>query len=82
MPRYFFILENEYATTPDLVGRDLPDDHAAKNEAAKLAAELGIHSALEGKLPAYQWVEAVDEEQRPVTRLAVSASIRGPDRLS
>jgi hypothetical protein len=35
MPRYFFNFESDGTPQADLVGRDLPDDHTAKVEAAK-----------------------------------------------
>ncbi len=81
MPRYFFIFENGEAASADLIGRDLPNDEAAKHHAAKLAADLSTDQALEGKLPAYQWIEVVDEAQRPVVRLPVAAALSEPNRL-
>jgi hypothetical protein len=82
MPRYFFNFENDASIQADLVGRDLPDDQAAKTEAAKLAADVGMSGALEGQWPAYQWVEVVDEEERAVARLPVADAIRAPNRSS
>jgi hypothetical protein len=82
VPRYFFNFENEQSITADLVGRNLPDDRAARDEAVKIAAELGTVGLLEGRPPAYEWVEAVDEEQRPVVRLPVLDTGHEPDRSS
>jgi hypothetical protein len=82
MPRYFFNFERDGAAQADLVGRDLPDDHAAKFEAARLAADIGMSDALEGKWPSYEWVEVVDEEERAVARLPVANAIREPNRFS
>ena len=82
MPRYFFHFEGEKSATADLIGRDLPDDEAAKSEAARLAADVGIDDAIEGDLPILEWVEVVDESQRPVARLPVAAAIREPNRCS
>ena len=65
MPRYFFNLSNGPVSVQDLVGRDLPDDEVAKAEAKRLAAEFGIDQALEGRPPAYQWLEVVDEHSAP-----------------
>lgn len=81
MPRYFFSFQNERTATADLIGRDLPDDQAAKAEAAKLAADQGISDAVEGELPAFAWIEVVDEEQRPVARLPVAETIKEPNRI-
>jgi hypothetical protein len=80
MPRYFFNFESDGTAKADLVGRDFPDDHAAKVEGAKLAADMGMSAALEGKWPAYEWVEIVDDEERAVARLPVSNVIREPNR--
>ena len=82
MPRYFFNFESGGSAQADLVGRDLPDDGAAKTEAAKLAADIGMSDALEGKWPSYEWVEVVDEEERAVARLPVANAIREPNRSS
>lgn len=80
MPRYFFNFESDSSTGADLVGRDLPDDEAAKAEGAKLAADLAIDDAIEGELPAFEWLEVLDEGQRPVARLRVAETIREPNR--
>ena len=58
MPRYFFNFDNgPVVGSSDLVGRDLPDDEAAKIEAARLAADLSVDGALEGETPAFEWIE-------------------------
>lgn len=80
MPRYFFSFDDGWVGTPDLVGRDLPNDEAAKAEAARLAAEVGIDRAIEGQLPPYEWIEVTDEVQRAVARLPVVQCVRGPNR--
>jgi hypothetical protein len=81
--RYFFNFQNDDGSgAADLIGRDLPDEEAAKAVAAKLAADLGMADALEGELPAFLWIEVVDEEQRPVARLPVADTIREPNRIS
>lgn len=82
MPRYFFNFEDEHSGSADLVGRDLPDDEAAKLEGARLAAEVGIDDAVDGELPAYAWIEVIDEEQRPVVRLPVAETIKEPNRIT
>lgn len=82
MSRYFFNFEGEDTAAPDLVGRDLTDDEAAKAEGAKLAADIGLPNALEGELPAFEWIEITDEEQRTVARLPVARSTREPNRTS
>lgn len=82
--RYFFNFgkQDGCAASPDFVGKDLPDDEAAKAEAAKLAADAGISDAVEGEVPTFLWIEVVDEEQRPVARLPVANMVREPNRIS
>lgn len=80
MPRYFFNFESDSSAAADLVGRSFPDDEAAKHEGAKLAADVGTSEAIEGECPAYQWLEVLDETQRPVARVPVAAAIREPNR--
>ena len=80
MPRYFFLFGNEVSVTPDLVGQELRDSETAKAMAAKFAAEVEYSSTVEGELPHYDWVEVVDEDERPIVRLPVSQSVREPNR--
>jgi hypothetical protein len=80
VPRYFFHFERQDANASDLIGHDLPNDEAAKDEAAKLAADVGMSDAIEGQLPTFEWVEVVDEQQRPVARLPVRDAVREPNR--
>lgn len=80
MPRYFFNFDNDSAAVADLVGRELPDDEAAKQEAARLAADLGVLHAINGEHPAYDWIEVLDETHRTVVRLPVSAALKEPNR--
>lgn len=80
MPRYFFNFENAGATSVDLVGRELLDDVSARAEAAKIAADLATNDAIEGRVPTYQWIEVIDEHQRPIIRLPVADVIREPNR--
>jgi hypothetical protein len=82
VPRYFFNFESGPAAGADLIGRDLADDAAATAEAAKLAAELGMDDAIEGERPAFQWIEVLDEEHRPVARLPVAEALKGPNRTT
>jgi hypothetical protein len=82
VPRYFFNFDNGVSGLADLVGRDLPDDEAAKSHAVRLAADLSADSAIEGELPTFQWIEVVDEAQRPVARLPVSDTLKEPNRRS
>lgn len=82
MRRYFFHFQSENSASADLIGRELSDDEAAKSEAAKLAADMGTDEAIEGAVPTFEWVEVVDETQRPVARLPVAAAIREPNRRS
>ena len=82
VPRYFFNFDSGPASAADFVGRDLADDEAAKAEATKLAADLGLDQAVEGRLPTYQWIEVRDEAERAVARLPVAAALREPNRRS
>jgi hypothetical protein len=54
MARYFFNFENASSSRPDLVGRDLRDETAARSEAAKVAADLATNDAIEGRAEADQ----------------------------
>ncbi len=81
MPRYFFNFENAKSSVTDFIGRDLPDELAARSEAAKLAADLAMDHAIEGRWPTYQWIEVVDEGQRPIARLPIIDVIREPNRF-
>jgi hypothetical protein len=82
VPRYFFNFDTGHQGSVDLVGRDLPDDEAAKSEAAKLAAGLSIDQALEGELPRFEWIEVRDEAERAVARLPVATSLKEPNRTT
>ena len=82
VPRYYFNFESDFATAADMVGRNFPEHEAAKREGAKLAADVGTTGAVDGQLPAFDWLEVLDEMQRPVTRLPVAAAIREPNRSS
>jgi hypothetical protein len=81
MPRYFFNFDGDRSAGADLVGRNLPNDEAAKAEAAKLAADMNVTHAIEGEWPAFQWIDVVDEEQRPVARLPISDAVPNPNRF-
>jgi hypothetical protein len=81
MPRYFFNFENAESSVPDLIGRELQHDIAAKAEAKKMAADLAMTDAIDGRSPTYEWIEVVDGHQRPIARLPVTEVIREPNRL-
>ena len=81
MPRYFFNFSDKSKSVPDFVGTTLPDDQAAKAEAKRLAAQLASDQAVDGKLPAYEWVDVVDEADRPVVRLPVALAVKEPNRI-
>ncbi len=66
MPRYFFNFLGDTSAGADFIGRALPNDEAAKSEGAKLAADVGVSGAVVGQLPTYEWLEVLDEAQRPV----------------
>ena len=82
MPRYFFNFGEKSLASPDLVGRDLPNDEAAKRAARKLAADFGFDHAIEGRSPSYLWIEVTDEAQRPVARFPIVAALREPNRTT
>ena len=79
MTRYFFNLQGDGASALDLVGRDLSGDEAAKSEAARFAAQFETPQEIEGLL-AYDWIEVLDNSQRPVARLPIGHSNDEPDR--
>ena len=81
MPRYFFNFEHGDESIADLVGRDLPDSCAARNEAQRLAADLATDAAVEGRLPTFEWIEVIDDCDRPIVRLPVADAIHEPNRL-
>ena len=80
VPRYFFNVHSETFANPDLVGRDLIDDDAARAEAHQLAREVVI-AELTGGLPEKTWVEVVGEDQRPILLLPIDEAPAGPSRL-
>jgi hypothetical protein len=80
MPRFFFNFGSNRSIAPDLVGQELPDAEAANAEAAQLAADIGFTSSLEGEPSHYEWLEVLDEDERPVARLPVSRAVREPNR--
>ena len=79
MTRYFFNLQGEHASTLDLVGRDLSGDEAAKLEAGRFAAQFETAEEIGGML-AYDWIEILDQGQRPVARLPLGHANDGPNR--
>ena len=82
MPRYFFNFEGEGKIAPDLVGKELANDQAARLEAERLAADVSLQPRIEGKQPAFDWIEVLDEYERAVVRLPVSGVAKDPSRLS
>lgn len=79
MTRYFFNLQGDHASALDLVGRDLAGDEAAKSEAARFAAQFETADEIEGLL-AYDWIEVLDQGQRPVARLPLGHANDEPSR--
>lgn len=72
MPTYYFTLRGESFELPDLAGKTLPDDAAARAEAERLAAELIETALVAGTLPPDAVVEVDDEEMRPVLALPLN----------
>jgi hypothetical protein len=72
MPTYYFTLRGEGFELPDLAGKSLCDDSAARAEAERLAAEL-VESALgAGTLPPDAVVEVDDVQMRPLLALPLN----------
>ena len=74
MPTYYFTLRGEGFESPDLAGKALADDAAARAEAERLAAELVETALVAGALPPDAVVEVDDEDMRPVLALPLNAS--------
>lgn len=72
MPTYYFTLRGESFELPDLAGKTLPDDAAARAEAERLAAELVETALVAGTVPPDAVVEVDDEEMRPVLALPLN----------
>lgn len=74
MPTYYFILRGEGFELPDLAGKSLRDDEAARAEAERLAAELVETALVAGRLPPDAVIEVDDEEMRPVLALPLNGA--------
>lgn len=74
MPTYYFHLRGEGFELPDLAGKTLSDDAAARAEAEGLAAELVETALAAGALPPDAVVEVDDEEMRPVLALPLNGT--------
>lgn len=74
MPTYYFNLRGEDFEHPDLAGKSLADDAAARAEAERLAAELIESALISGNLPPHAVVEVDDEQMRPVLALPLNPS--------
>ena len=72
MPTYYFSLRGENFELPDLAGKSLSDDAAARAEAERLAAELVESALISGSLPPDAVVEVDDEQMRPVLALPLN----------
>jgi hypothetical protein len=72
MPTYYFTLRGEDFELPDLAGKTLSDDSAARAEAERLAAELVEAALISGSLPPDAVVEVDDEQLRPVLALPLN----------
>lgn len=79
MNRYYFNLEGDDTTALDLIGRELPHDEAAKSEAARYASEFDNAEEMNGML-AYDWIEVLDQSQRPVARFPLAHVNDEPSR--
>jgi len=76
MPTYYFTLRGENFELPDLAGKSLSDDAAARAEAERLAAELIESALVAGTLPPDAVVEVDDEQMRPVLALPLNPAGR------
>jgi hypothetical protein len=72
MPMYYFNLRGENFELPDLAGKSLSDDSAAREEAERLAAELVESALVSGTVPPDAVVEVDDEDMRPVLALPLN----------
>jgi hypothetical protein len=72
MPTYYFSLRGKDFELPDLAGKILSDDSAARAEAERLAAELVESALISGSLPPDAVVEVDDEQMRPVLALPLN----------
>lgn len=81
MPRYYFNVHGETFATPDLVGRKLADDEAARAEAKSVANEIAQAEISSAHLPANPWVEVLDDDQRPVAVIPASETAPDPNRI-
>lgn len=72
MPTYYFTLRGADFELPDLAGKSLRDDAAARAEAERLAAELVESALVSGTLPPDAVVEVDDEQMRPVLALPLN----------
>ena len=74
MPTYYFNVRGDDFELPDLAGKTLNDDAAARAEAERLAAELVETALVAGTVPPRAIVEVDDEEMRPVLALPLNAA--------
>ena len=74
MPTYYFHLRGDDFELPDLAGKSLSDDAAARAEAERLAAELVETALAAGALPPAATVEVDDEDMRPVLALPLNGT--------
>jgi hypothetical protein len=72
MPTYYFNVRGENFELPDLTGKSLGDDKAAREEAERLAAELVESALVAGALPPDAVVEVDDEQLRPLLALPLN----------
>ena len=72
VPTYYFTLRGGSFELPDLAGKSLPDDAAARAEAERLAAELVEAALVSGTVPPDAVVEVDDEEMRPLLALPLN----------
>ena len=74
MPTYYFNVRGEHFEQPDLTGKTLRDDAAARAEAERLAAELVETALVAGARPPDATVEVDDEQMRPVLALPLNGT--------
>ena len=72
MPTYYFSLRGADFELPDLAGKSLSDDAAARAEAERLAAELVETALASGTVPPDAVVEVDDEQMRPLLALPLN----------
>lgn len=77
MPRYFFDIDDGVATHHDKIGSELPDEHAVRDEATGVMAEMARDYLPKVKQPQKNlgiWV--CDQEGKTILHLALTFAVK------